>query len=186
MPSDRPSLKHVWANQPTEGFTMSPEKLRAEAERFSRQIRGRNRREYAASAAVIVVFGAYIFVLPGLLVKIGSLLVLAGLFVVLWQLHRRANNRPLPADASSAACAEYLRAELIRQRDALLAVGIWYLAPFVPGVVVMLTGMWLRSPHAHPAILLTAGFCVAVFAGIWALNRWAARRLQERIDALTL
>ncbi len=83
------------------------------------------------------------------------------------------------------------RQELIRQRDALRSVGLWYLAPFIPGMALVMMGRWFQSHAAHRAlafdhllILLTSGLAVLVFLAIWLLNLYGAKRLQQRIDAL--
>ena len=180
MPSDRPSLKDMWTAQPTEGFALPLEDIHAQAEKYARRIRDRNLTEYIAAAVVIAAFGWYAIALPGVVVKLGSLMVLAGTLIVVWQLHRRA--APLPVSATD--CLVHLRAELIRQRDALRSVAVWYFGPMVPGMAVFLAGMYARVPQARGHVLFTAALCIVVFAGVWALNNWGASRLQRRIDAL--
>lgn len=180
MPTDRPPLKDMWAAQSTERFAMPLEEIHAQAEKYARRIRNRNLREYIAAVVVMGGFGWYAIALPGLLVKLGSLMVVAGTMIVVWQLHRRA----APLLVSAVDSRAHLRAELTRQRDALHSVAVWYLGPMVPGMAVFLTGIYLQAPQARRHVLFTAALSIAVFAGVWALNRWGARRLQKRIDAL--
>lgn len=180
MPTDRPSPKDLWARQPSEGFAMPLDDIHALAEKFARRIRIRNLVEYLAAVVVIGAFGWYAYAIPGLLVKLGSLMVVAGTMIVVWQLHRRA--APLPT--SGMDCLAHLRAELIRQRDALRSVTVWYLGPMVPGMALFLIGLYLYVPPARRHVLFTAALCIVVFAGVWALNYWGASRLQKRIDAL--
>lgn len=186
MANDRP-IKTMWRSQETEGFTMSLEEIRARSTKLQRTVRNRNLREYAAAAVIIPIFIVYLVVLPGVVTKIGSvMLILATLFVV-WQLHRRGSTRTAPLGQSALAHMAYYREELVRQRDALRSVVTWYLAPFVPGFVVFLMGIALEVPsprRALPYLLLVAGAGAAVFVGVWLLNRWGASRLQKMIDAL--
>jgi hypothetical protein len=180
MRDEKPFSKDIWTTQETEEFSMSLSEIHDQAEKIRGRIQGRNKRELISSIFVLVVFGFYVVTLPGLLVKIGSALVMVGVLVMLWQLERRTAP---PSDMGSD-CVAYYREELIRQRKALLSVGVWYLAPFVPGLAVALYGMYIQSPPLRPYVLLTAGLCVAVFALIWGLNHWAAARLQRKIDRL--
>jgi hypothetical protein len=108
---------------------------------------------------------------------------------LVWQLHRRASAKRVP-EAGEAA-VDFYRAELTRQRDALRSVGVWYIAPVVPGMTLLLMGRWFQS-HAtkwpvgadHFIILLCAAVAVLVFLAIWLLNQRGADRLQRRIDEL--
>ena len=180
MPADRPSPKNLWTTQPSDGFSLSLAEVHAQAEKLHRTVRQRNLGEYIAAAVVVIGFGLYAVVLPGAMVKLGSLMVLVGTLLVVWQLHRR--TAPLPV--SAADCLAHLSAELIRQRDALRSVLLWYLGPLVPGIAVFLAGLYVQIPQARRHVLFTAVLCIVVFAGVWALNRWGASRLQRRIDAL--
>lgn len=187
MPSDRPSPKDLWRAQPTEGFTVPLEELHAQAARLHRTVQRRNLVEYIASAIVIAAFGGYVFMLPGLLFKAGSVLVILGTLFVVWQIGRRASAESPPLDAPVADLLAFYRRELVRQRDALKSVAVWYLAPFVPGLALFVLGFAFEAPLgrlAVPVAGVMAAICAAVFAGVWWLNIWAARRLQKRINAL--
>jgi len=187
MPVDHPSPKTIWTAQPTEGFAMPLDQLHAQAAKLHRTVQRRNLGEYIAAAIVIAAFGLYVFILPGVLFKAGSLLVIAGTLVVVWQLRRRASAEPLPLDASLAELVAFHRRELIHQRDALRSVATWYLAPFVPGMTLFIAGFAFAAPLGRlgvPVALMMAAICAAVFAGVWRLNVWGASRLQKRIDAL--
>ena len=78
---------------------------------------------------------------------------------------------------------EFLRSELVRQRDLLRSVWWWYLAPFVPGLLLILGGVALERPGRWG--WLAPGIVAAVtFVGIGLLNQRVARKLQRRIDDL--
>jgi hypothetical protein len=114
--------------------------------------------------------------------RLGAALVVAGTLVVMWQLNRRASSRVVPADLGGA-CLQFQRDELVRQRDALRSVWLWYLVPLLPGLVVFMWGMQRGSAH-HPFEMLVDGFMLAVFVTIAVINRRAAAKLQRQIDIL--
>jgi hypothetical protein len=82
----------------------------------------------------------------------------------------------------------------VRQRDLLSSVWKWYLLPFAPGMILFLLGLLkfvLDQPasHLHYSLIalvfgLTFAGCAGVFALVGALNHWAAKDLQRKIDAL--
>lgn len=113
----------------------------------------------------------------------------AHLFVI-WQLWWRTRTRALPGDLMGRAALDYHRHELERQRDALSGAWLWYIAPFMPGLIWEL---WLRAnlhPKDLPAgsdhalvlylILAAAFFWIAVGLGF----SLAASRLDVRLERL--
>src|SRR3546814_9157959 len=64
----------------------------------------------------------------------------------------------------------------------LARVGRWYLAPFVPGLLLFLLGQAKASGMGGSLVfLLVVAFPLLVFGGIWMLNRRAAALLRARI-----
>lgn len=188
----------LWQSQPGERLRLSPEDLQRRMSKFERTIARRNLLEYVAAAFVIAIFVYYAWMFPTLLLRLGCGLLIVGTLYVVYQLHRRASARPVPADFGLRSCADFQRAELERQREALRSVWSWYLMPFLPGMFVFLFGLYefvRRIAQAagrpfHAGIAVGAlGFVVlcvlAVFVGIWRLNQWAADKLQAQIDQLT-
>jgi hypothetical protein len=166
--------------------------LRKGADLFYRRIRRRNRVEYSAAALVVLCFGAYCVLLPSLIARIGSLLVVLGTLFATWQLDRRASAIAVPPAEAALPLVAHQRAQLVRQRDALASVGRWYLLPLVPGLAVMMIGPTIAG---GPAALLNMGrgqifgilAAFLVFGGVWWLNRRAAKMLGKAIadiDAL--
>jgi Flp pilus assembly protein TadB len=182
-------IKTLWKSQKPED-TVTLDDIRQRATKFQRRVRNRNLREYVAAAVVVVWFGWYIWALPGLLVKIGSALCIAGVLFIVWQLHRRAASQVLPREVGSTGYLDFHRKALARQRDALRTVWRWYLAPLVPGMAVMLAGVYFNAPPAMRAVVLHSILAwylpcaVLVFGAIWWLNMWGAKRLQKRIDEI--
>ncbi len=183
-------LKTLWRDQPTEDRPVTLDNIRKNADVFQAQIRRRNLREIVAAGVVLLVSGFYAWVLPGWMIKTGSLLVMVGTLWVVWQLRRRASAASLP-ESSGMALLEFHRQELLRQRNAVKSVARWYIAPVVPGVVMMTLGRYFQS-HAsgrtlgwdHQIVILCSVIVALIFAIVWLLNAWAAERLQRRIDEL--
>ena len=182
---DDDDIKMLWRNQTIEEISMPLEDIRANAGKFHSRIRARNLREYIGSLFVIAVFGFYIWIFPNPLMRLGSAMIIAGTLYMVWQLRKRGGSDPLPSVDSASAWIDYHRHALETQRDALRSIWKWYLAPFVPGLVVFLIGKAQSLPHGVwlPAAIGSV-ICAAVIAGIWVLNAWGARRLQRQIDEL--
>jgi hypothetical protein len=176
-------IKTVWQDSSSQFQPMSLGEVHMHAAQFSDVVRKRNLREYIAGYVVVLVFCFYIWFLPIPLLKIGSALTAAAALFVMWQLHRRSSKSQPETDAE--AIVEHYRANLVRERDMLASVGSWYLAPFIPGFALFSTGQLIESDQITlGSALLNIGLPAAIFAGIWLLNKNAARRLQRRIDAL--
>src|SRR3546814_5360377 len=112
------------------------------------RIARRNRREYIAVGAVVAIFALYAIILPEPLLKIGSLLAIAGALVVAWQLACRT-SRADPV-AETADVRAFYRARLVTEEHMLARVGRWYLAPLVPGLATFLAGTAVDSGLANP------------------------------------
>jgi hypothetical protein len=187
-PSDLDPQK-LWQSQATEYDPMTLAAIHEKARTFQARIRRRNAIEYIASAVVILGFVPALLHRGSWMMQAGSALTIAATLFIVWQLHQRASARTVPEAGQSLV--GFYRAELIRQRDAVRSVGVWYLAPFVPGVALLLLGRWFQSHAAgrpigadHAIILLSAVVVALVFLVIWLLNQRAADRLQRRIDEL--
>jgi hypothetical protein len=187
-PSDFDPQK-LWQSQTVEHDAMTIAEIHLKARTFQAKVHRRNIIEYVAAAVVVVFF------LPGLLqqgswmMQVGAGLVVAATVFVVWQLQRRASAQTVP-DAGEALIA-FHRRELIRQRDAVRSVGLWYIAPCIPGMVMILSGRWfqLHAPHRpegldHLFILVSAAIAAGVLLAIWLFNQRAAGRLQKQIDRL--
>ena len=184
-------LKRLWRDQPAEDRPMTLDNIDRVANVFQTQIRRRNLRELVAAGVVLLVFGFYTWVLPGWMIKTGSVLVMVGTLWIVWQLHRRASAAAALPGSSGMTLLEFHRQELARQRDALKTVAWWYIAPVVPGAVMINLGRYFQY-HApgrtlawdHQVIILCSVIVALTFAIIWLLNTWGAERLQRRIDEL--
>ena len=179
-------LKARWKGQAADAVAVPVEKLRRGVTRFQRRIALRNAIEYLACGVVIAAFAWYMVVFPYPLMEAGSALIILATIVVAWQLRVRGASAPLPADMGQRSWLDFHRAQLERQRDALRSVWLWYVAPFVPGMVVFRWGVETElaagAPFARGAWANLS--IAAVFVAVIALNRYAAMRLQRRVDRL--
>jgi uncharacterized membrane protein len=191
MPDEPPAFdpQKLWQSQTTEHAPMTLAQIHQKARTFQARIRRRNIIEYVGCVLVIAGFAPALLHRGSWMMQAGAVWLMAAAVFIAWQLNRRASARTAP-DAGEAVI-EFHRRELIRQRDALRSVGVWYLAPAVPGMALLLAGRWFQS-HAtkaplaldHAIIALVGLIAVLVFAVIWLLNQRGADRLQRQIEDL--
>lgn len=188
-PSD--DIRSLWQAMPVDPVSISMDEMRARAQKFEQKVRRRNYIEYAASVLVVAIFGWYAtFPLPATpLWPIANLMIIGGILLVVWNLHRKARASAPPSDASAATLIDFQRAEFTRQRDALKTVWRWYVLPVVPGLILWFIAVAVGIPAKDPvrvAIVLlgTALVVLVVFAAIILLNLLGAAHLQRQIDAL--
>ena len=175
LPDD---IRNVWQNQPVENTPMPLEEIRRKARQFEKRISRRNLREYIAGGAGLVIFTVYLFIFRNPVVRTGSALVIAGGLCVLFQIYKRATPGTLPADLALTASLQFPRRELVRQRDLLRSVWLWYIGPFVPGLIVF--GMGVNPRHGAASWWNAVPF-LCIFGGVMWLNHRAASRLNQQI-----
>lgn len=159
--------------------------LRRRADKFRRKIIWRNRIEYIAGGFVILAFSVIALLMSLPVMRIGAALIIAGTGLVMWQLHRRGGPLSPARDGGALPLLDYQRRELVRQRDALDSIAIWYLLPLVPGMIVFMAGSFLdegRAPTSGDWLRLAS--VGIVFVAIWIVNKVAARQLQTKIDSI--
>ncbi len=161
------------------------------AQRFQSRIRTRNTIEYVAAAFVVTAFSWLALSMPEPIVQVGAGLIVAGALYVCWKLYQLGHAATRSElDAGAQSWATFHRGELTRQREALRTVWSWYLAPFVPGMLVFLAGVSFTeaNPAPFPArlgvFLAGLGIMASVYAVIWLLNAVAVKRLDAEIAAL--
>ena len=166
---------------------MSLTDIHERAARFQSRIRLRNLIEYAAGGIVIFAFGAIALETPDVGVRIGVALIILGVLYIHWRLATLAGAA---AKDPSVAWAEFHRAELVRQRDAMRSVWAWYLAPLSPGAIVYIAACAFAPSVDLPFAarlafaLLGAAWVAGVFFGVAWLNRRRAEKLDAEIAAL--
>jgi hypothetical protein len=182
-------LKTLWTNQKTEE-TVTLENIQEKAAKFQRRVYWGNTLEYAASVLVVVIFGWYVWVLPGWMAKLGSALIVVAILYIVWQLGRRGRAGRVPG-GSALALVDFHRRELERRRDLLRSAWHWYILPVVPGIALILLGRWYQiHVPGRPAgldhlIIILGGIVAALIIAIVRLIQvLAAVTLQRQIDEL--
>lgn len=181
------SPEALWRSQNEEAPVMTLAEIRRKAQTFQTKIRRRNTREYIGAAMGLPLFGAFMWIFPGLLTRLGAGLTMVAIVYVVYQMHRDGSARELPADAAASDCLAFHRRELARQRDMLRRVGPWHQGPMVPGLALFFVGLWLENVHDQKdAVIMTiSGILMAAVLGVvhW-LNVRAATQLQRDLDLL--
>ncbi|HKV80717.1 MAG TPA: hypothetical protein VJP02_21390 [Candidatus Sulfotelmatobacter sp.] len=179
-------VQKIWQDQPVEGIKMSAEEIRRRAGKFERRIRRRNLRESVGCMIVSGLFAYFLYDTHNVLFRIAYGLFIVAMIWIAIQLHRKGFVTSLPAGLEASSSLQFFRTELERQRDAIRNVWPWYLAPLVPGYVMLTIAYAVSFPR--PLRWIGAGafdlFAVLMFLGIWKMNMRAARCLQRLIDEL--
>jgi hypothetical protein len=173
-------VQSLWQRQPATSGTMSLDELRLRSQYVTRRVSRRNLREYVAAVIAAIVFGPMAWFAPLALIRVGSVLSLAGVAFVVYYLHRHGSAQAMPQEMGLTSGLAFYRHELERQRDLLRGVWKWALLPLMPGLITMAL--------AHPertsgSVWIFAGI-LALFALIGGLNRRVAKKIQVKIDQL--
>ena len=160
----------------------------ARAEAFRRKVRLSHALEYAAGALVVGFFVAAAAIpevarLPPIS-RVGAALIACGSVFVMTYLALRGTPTEVRRDGATLGC---YRAELVRRRDLLASVTLWYQAPFWPGTVVLVVGVAIDrwdAPGAAGSLATVVAVIVATSLGIGLVNRRAAAKLSREIEAL--
>ena len=182
--------KQAWQASVEIGGAPPLEEVRKGARGFYRFITWRNGIEYVACAIGAVTFSVYVFTTPHVLQKVGSLMIVAAVIFMAWQLHRRA-GAVAPESAGTMPLLAFSRTQMVRQRDALRGLFWWYILPMVPGMLVFLLGT-TAAKQGETTALVMPGWpewaFIAAMAAFVALVCWLnihfAGRLQKHIDEI--
>ena len=177
----------LWQSQQVEPMTMSLEELRTKTARFESCIRSRNRRETVASIFSVALFAFYFFWIPTPLARLGSCLTILGLLYVVYYMNAKGTPAKAPAEAGFETCVEFRRRELERQRDLLRSVWLWYMLPWLPGMLLFFVGAIAAKIHHTSDWWKAAPIGLVLALACWFLlwrNRRGADKLQRMIDEL--
>lgn len=188
--SNAPDPKSLWKGQDMTPQTMTPHMLETRSRRLDDRIRNRNRFEYIAggiAALVSLLLGGWLLLggpvgRPDLMVGSGFVALAIGTAVSMLQLRRKTGG-PSLTDGAQSTLGGY-RAELVRQRDALRSVFSWYIAPFLPGFLLIYGASFLDPSAAIWAVLLPAVVTAVFLAWVVRANLRAAACIDEEIAVL--
>lgn len=162
--------------------------IRNRHSRFERMIHRRNLRELVAggvAALVLLVVGTLRLMQAqqpaALLSALGFWVLALGILGAVGHLFRRArkDRRDLALPGRT-----HLARRLGRERDALRRIWLTYVAPMLPGFVLIYLGQWLQAPESRGATLWAAGITAVVLLGVIVLNLLAARAIARELREL--
>jgi hypothetical protein len=179
--------RKLWTAGSKAPVEVSMEAILAREAKLKRAVRISHTMEYVAGVFVIGWFIAAA-ALPerGLppVARIGSAMIACGAVFVLTYLALRGKPPEARHEASTLAC---YRAQLEHRRDLLSRVPRWYIAPFMPGMIVFLAGIAIDKwgePQTLPMLAIVVTVVLGVNVGIALLNRRAARKLARELAEL--
>ena len=182
------AIQAIWATDGADAQPLAYSAMHSRDRALNRSILLRDVAEYFAAGVVIATFFSYAINAANWIIASGSVLVVLGTLAVMIGLWPR---RPLPVSTAVAEThVAYLRAQLVRQRDAVASVSSWYLAPAMPGLMVLLAGYWVDQAPRVGTVAATIVAVVAIllltaaFALIWEMNNRAAHAYQKEIEVL--
>jgi Flp pilus assembly protein TadB len=178
--STDPEIHALWQDQPTEAQPMDIEKIRKKAGEFQTTIRNRNIREYVVGAMVACFFARDFLAATRPLPRLAFAMLVLGTVYACWQLHRRGSAETCPPSETPPLFIRFHRDQLLRQRAALRRVWAWYIAPFIPGMIVLFLARAQqgRAQTAAAGVAVVAILCVIV----WYVNRLAADGMDRQLS----
>ncbi len=173
----------LWQSQKKEYDPMTLADIHLKARTFESRIQRRNAVEYVACGVVIVGFAPALLNGPHWLMRVGAGLIMLAVPFVAWQLHRRGSVDASPEPDETLV--DSYRRQLARQRDALRSVGSWYLAPFVPGLALLMVGAWFTTPKPGMSVERFHAGLLVVWAIIAVIRmRGGASQTKAQLDEL--
>jgi len=181
--SDKDPIQALWKSQNAKYDLPELTDIRQRAERFQSVIRKRNLMEYAAAFLVIVLFSRTVLISDSLIEKLGAVMIILAAIHVSCKLHSIAKAKTIAQVDMSVSLIEFHRLELQRQYRALESVWKWYLAPFLPGLLVFTLGSHLSSTSVETSsmALVKSLFSVAVIGAVFCIIHWLNRREANNI-----
>jgi hypothetical protein len=180
---DEEQLRAIWRAQAVTALQMTPEQLRTRAAQFESAIRRRNLRDQV-SFALVALIAAFGILMQGVVLRVGSALMLIWALFSMYTLHRFGAMAAAPADSSTQTCAAYHQRQLERQRDIALSWP-WGIGLSLPGFVLMVVGLAVGSRHPNwefPVVMI--GVFLFMYVAIVIYGQMRAARWQREIDSL--
>jgi len=175
-----PDLHTLWKNQASEEIDMNVS-IAERADKFQTQLTNLRTREHLASMVVLAVFATYFFMANHPIVQAGCALITLGVLYSMWHLEQRLRHARGAAFGLGESCIAFHRQSLINHRDTLRSVWRWSILPLLPGMVLFRYGVAMEAGSIDwwPNVII-----MVILVAVYALNCYAARRLQQDIDTL--
>ena len=179
-----------WSDQASGASFSEPAECAARVGKFERRIRIRNGMEYAAAVLGTILFGVTAFGAfdkGEMMIGLSCLAIIVGVFVAMLNLKRRGGNLDRRPEDN---CAAHLRRQYSHQHQLLRDVPVWYIGPFIPGLVLFYLTITARVAErvgwadAMIGILQPAAISFGIMALVMLANWFGARHLQKKIDEI--
>ncbi len=190
---DQYDLKELWDQQALPPLTVDLSEIEKSASQFYRNLRYRNLSELAVGilTACVLSYQAvtgqhFALDVPSHWIsRVGrGTLVLAIVFVgYRWWRDFRIRKLPDPMQDGALYIKAYC-SQLSHQARVYRDMPSWYLAPFIPGFVLILLGRALLLPEQWPLLLGSVVVCIMLFVVAGLLIRRTARRFEMRAQQL--
>lgn len=179
-------LRTLWQSEGAEGRRFTADELRARIETLARTTRRRDFDLLLAAAVIIIGHLALTFYFKTLMPIAGALLTSAALFIgFIWTRRRMLAEKAIVRDEAALSSIEFLKAKLGRERDIHSGPTVWWRAlGLIPGALLFFFGWMLEEPRLRPILIVELITFLIAVSLIVPLNRRAARKRQEEIDAL--
>ncbi len=169
-------LKALWKGQESETQPMSVDAIRV---RLNRD-RDKVRRNLVVALTIGLLSGGFFarcaWIAPTPIVRLGDLIMMAGVPWTLWQAWRLW-PQALPGDAlSGRQLIDFHRGQLLRRKRSF-AAQLALVAPTLAGAAVVALGVHLAAPDARVSRFLP----IAGLFGLWLLAFWLLARRQRRV-----
>jgi drug/metabolite transporter (DMT)-like permease len=178
-------LREIWTGQSVPALLMTPEQLRARAEQLEASIRRRNLRDHLSFVLVAVAFGGGAVVVPGLLTRLGCLLLASWALLSIYWLRRYGAIAVASGAADSQVLIDGHQRQLERQRDIALSWP-WGVGLAFPGLVLYSLGFaWGPRPIDASISVALVGVFTFLYIAIGIYGKSLAGRWQREIDSLS-
>lgn len=177
-------LADLWKSQETPALVPSLEVIKSKASKFERQIFWRNLREWSVAAVLVPVFVLVAWFLPGVLVKVGAVVLVIACFYISYRLYKHGRaNLPTDPTLTSVEFRRAYRGQMLAQVSLLRTAPVWYVGPVAVGYTLMQLGYASNGAGTGDTLFsITLG--VVVLGLVAWINLRAANLLKRQADRL--
>lgn len=181
--------QQLWQAQPKTYAPITLAEIHRRARGFRRDALRRRIASWVSVALAIVAMSWRLMKVTSWMMQLGAALTLVAVLFVLWRWQQINAVGPLP-DEGEALVAAY-RSNLVRLRDARRNIALWFIAPALPGMVLLVLGRWFQRhttglpiPLDHLIVVLVTTIVGLSLALSYLWNQRQADQLQRKIDEL--
>lgn len=183
---DDQKLKTNWKSGITNSIHIQRDELITELQKdtlsLEKKITFRDSTEIIVALVLIVLFGITALLVPFMLSKIGSVvIILSCIFILIRFKNLKDKFSPITLTETHSEYLRKTRYYLTEQIKFLKSVAYWYIIPPISGILLFFAGFGVNTFQFYKfsGITLSVGF------GIYILNRFVIKKdLQPRLDRI--